>query len=191
MLPLSFARSLSHYLCLTHFECLDFYGLCHFCLLCAAVCAAPCPNVYVSHRFVYDAQRQSIFYPLRPPSAFSQPLAHPILKLYFWPFCGNCLLFGSGSGCGNLLLLLLLPPHHFLLTKNSLLGNFSLFILFATLQKCLYPGSEHATNAFHCARHPPSPLSPPHPLQLWLTDCRLLCAFRAFPLSIENVFYAL
>lgn len=73
-------------------------------------------------------------------SSFSHSLAHPILKLYFWPFCGNCLLFGSGSGSNNLLLLLLLPPHHFLLTKNSLLGNFSLFILFATLQKCLYPG---------------------------------------------------
>lgn len=119
--------------------------MCHFCLLCAAVCAAPCPNVYVSHRFVYDAQRQSIF-SSPPPSlpfascSFSHSLAHPILKLYFWPFCGNCLLFGSGSGSNNLLLLLLLPPHHFLLTKNSLLGNFSLFILFATLQKCLYPG---------------------------------------------------
>lgn len=133
-----------------------------------------------------------VYIPLSMPCSFSHPLAHPILKLYFWPFCGNCLLFGPGSGLwlrlgGSLLL----PPHHFLLTKNSLLGNFSLFILFATLQKCLYPGQ--SMPQMHSIVH--VPLAAPHtPLsavavvanRLPLT-VRISCIF----IELKNIFYAL
>lgn len=169
-------------------------------LLFALLRFVPCPNVYVSHRFVYDAQRQSIFSLSPLPSALAR-LASLTLTLWhilFWNY-----IFGhfvETVSCSALGLALAaapghpacdsscsVPPHHFLLTKNSLLGNFSLFILFATLQKCLCPGQ--SMPQMHSIV--PAPLWP-RPLPVAVANrlpltVRIPCVF----IELRNVFYAL
>lgn len=159
----------------------------------------PCPNVYVSHRFVYDAQRQSIFslcpLPLPDSPLSLSPFGTSYFEIIFLAILWKLSLVRPwvwlwlrlpGYPTPRLRLLLL-PPHHFLLTKNSLLGNFSLFILFATLQKCLCPGQ--SMPQMHSIV--PAPLWP-RPLPVAVANrlpltVRIPCVF----IELRNVFYAL
>lgn len=201
MLALALSRSASIYLCLTHFECLDFYGLCHFCLLCAGVCAAPLRSLsQCLCKSSLRLRRPAPVYILPLPSALARlvSLTLTLWHILFWNY-----IFGhfvETVSCSALGLALAaapghpacdsscsLPPHHFLLTKNSLLGNFSLFILFATLQKCLCPGQ--SMPQMHSIV--PAPLWP-RPLPVAVANrlpltVRIPCVF----IELRNVFYAL